>query len=527
MSVKKKPMNSIVKGGLLLTISSFIAKLLSALYKVPFQNLTGDAGFYVYQQIYPIYGLAASLSLTGIPAFVSKIVSEAQDEKSLEQSLQELNTWLVSTGLLLFIFLQSSAEIIATAMGDPGLGVVIQSVAYFFLLLPFLAFIRGCFQGVSDMLPTSVSQVVEQLIRVFILLGVAVLFTQKNWTIYEMGAYAYHSAWISGLVGLLTLVLFLRRKKSTLRLIETFKLRGSIRMGRRLFSEGLLLVAVSSLMVLLQFIDSFTVYNGLIDAGWGRELSMAMKGVYDRGQPLIQLGLVVGMGFSMSSLPVLRKWAVANHWEEWLENATSVIKITTILSSAATVGLIAVMPWMNETLFTDRTGTKALQLLIISVFLASLIYAIHMILQSTNTVGNSLLIMLAGLIFKLVMNQFIVSRTGILGSSAITIMSLLIILILKAQLLPGTLWKRIFSDHFILKLGTLLLGMYIIVNGGLTFIENSFIISGRMSSLLLTLVGVAIGALFFLIGAVYTKLLDNQTLEQIPFTKIVEKLKRK
>lgn len=273
MSVKKKPMNSIVKGGLLLTISSFIAKLLSALYKVPFQNLTGDAGFYVYQQIYPIYGLAASLSLTGIPAFVSKIVSEAQDEKSLEQSLQELNTWLVSTGLLLFIFLQSSAEIIATAMGDPGLGVVIQSVAYFFLLLPFLAFIRGYFQGVSDMLPTSVSQVVEQLIRVLILLGIAVLFTQKNWTIYEMGAYAYHSAWISGLVGLLTLVLFLRRKKSTLRLIETFKPRGSLRMGRRLFSEGLLLVAVSSLMVLLQFIDSFTVYNGLIDAGWGRELA--------------------------------------------------------------------------------------------------------------------------------------------------------------------------------------------------------------------------------------------------------------
>ena len=181
----------------------------------------------------------------------------------------------------------------------------------------------------------------------------------------------------------------------------------------------------------------------------------------------------------------------------------------------------------RRALFTDRTGTKALQLLIISVFLASLIYAIHMILQSTNTVGNSLLIMLAGLIFKLVMNQFIVSRTGILGSSAITILSLLIILILKAQLLPGTLWKRIFSDHFILKLGTLLLGMYIIVNGGLTFIENSFIISGRMSSLLLTLVGVAIGALFFLIGAVYTKLLDNQTLEQIPFTKIVEKLKRK
>ena len=527
MREKKEPLNAIVKGGLLLTLSSFIAKLLSALYKVPFQNLTGDAGFYVYQQIYPIYGLAASLSLTGIPAFVSKIVSEAQDENSLKHSLQELNTWLISTSLLLFVVLQWSANGLATAMGDSGLDIVIRSVSYFFLLLPFLSFIRGYFQGESDMLPTSISQVVEQLIRVLILLGVAILFTQQNWTIYEMGAYAYHSAWVSGLVGLLILVLFLRRKESNIQVFQTFKPRWSLLMGQRLFSEGLLLVAVSSLMILLQFIDSFTVYNGLIDAGWGSELSMAMKGIYDRGQPLIQLGLVVGMGFSMSSLPVLRKWAVANNWEEWLENATSVVKITTLLSSAAAVGLIAVMPWMNETLFTDRAGTTALQLLMGSVFLASLIYAVHMILQSTNTAGNSLLILLAGLIFKLVMNQFIVRHTGIVGSSIVTILSLLIILLLKAQLLPPSLWKRVFQEAFILKLGSLLLGMYLLVNGGLSLLEQLLTISGRTGSLFFTLIGVVIGALFFLLGAIYTNLLDEQTLDQLPFTKMTKKLKRK
>ena len=527
MRKEKKTMNAIVKGGLLLTLSSFIAKLLSALYKVPFQNLTGDAGFYVYQQIYPIYGLAASLSLTGIPAFVSKIVSEARDEKALKQSLQELNTWLIASGIFLFLVLQWSAKGIAMAMGDPGLAVVIRSVSYFFLLLPFLSFIRGYFQGEADMLPTSVSQVVEQLVRVLILLGVAILFTRKNWTIYEMGAYAYRSAWISGLISLLILLIFLKRKNGNLQILENFKPRGSLLMGKRLLSEGLLLVAISSLMILLQFIDSFTVYNGLMAAGWGSELSMSMKGIYDRGQPMIQLGLVVGMGFSMSALPILRKWAVANVWEEWLKNATSVIKITTILSGAAAVGLIAVMPWMNETLFTDRAGTIALQFLMVSVFLASLIYAVHMILQSTNTAGNSLLILLAGLFFKLVMNQFIVSRTGIVGSSIVTVLSLLLIFILKAQLLPAGLWREFLKEGFLLKLGSLLLGLFLVVNGGLSLLEQLPHISGRGGSLFLTLVGVIVGALFFLLGVIYTNLLDKRMLEQLPFTKITNKLKRK
>ena len=45
-----------------LTIASFIAKVLSALYRIPLQNLVGDEGFYVYQQVYPIYGIAMTLA---------------------------------------------------------------------------------------------------------------------------------------------------------------------------------------------------------------------------------------------------------------------------------------------------------------------------------------------------------------------------------------------------------------------------------------------------------------------------------
>ena len=70
MDNKQISLDKMIKGGLMLTVSSFIVKLLSALYKVPFQNLTGDAGFYVYQQVYPLYGLAGAFTLQGLPTFI-------------------------------------------------------------------------------------------------------------------------------------------------------------------------------------------------------------------------------------------------------------------------------------------------------------------------------------------------------------------------------------------------------------------------------------------------------------------------
>ncbi len=58
----KSQLKRTMEGAFILTIASFI-KILSAVYRVPFQNLVGDRGFYVYQQVYPIYGLAMTLAV--------------------------------------------------------------------------------------------------------------------------------------------------------------------------------------------------------------------------------------------------------------------------------------------------------------------------------------------------------------------------------------------------------------------------------------------------------------------------------
>lgn len=68
--------NKLVKGALLLMLAGLISKVLSAGYRVPLQNLTGDIGFYIYQQVYPILGIALMLALYGFPSAVSKMTVE-------------------------------------------------------------------------------------------------------------------------------------------------------------------------------------------------------------------------------------------------------------------------------------------------------------------------------------------------------------------------------------------------------------------------------------------------------------------
>ena len=65
-----KSNRQMMQGALVLSLAAFIAKILSAVYRVPFQNMVGNTGFYVYQQVYPIYGIGMTFALSGFPVFV-------------------------------------------------------------------------------------------------------------------------------------------------------------------------------------------------------------------------------------------------------------------------------------------------------------------------------------------------------------------------------------------------------------------------------------------------------------------------
>ena len=75
MSSQSFGMKSYMKGALLLTIAALLVKILSAIYRVPFQNLVGDQGFYVYQQVYPFISIFVTWTAGGVAVAVSKLLA--------------------------------------------------------------------------------------------------------------------------------------------------------------------------------------------------------------------------------------------------------------------------------------------------------------------------------------------------------------------------------------------------------------------------------------------------------------------
>ncbi len=96
--MESKKYQAFWRGAIILTIASFVTKVLSAFYRIPYQNIAGDVGFYIYQQIYPFYGFCLILATYGFPIIISKMVAERL-ERGKKQEAEEI----ICVSFLVFI----------------------------------------------------------------------------------------------------------------------------------------------------------------------------------------------------------------------------------------------------------------------------------------------------------------------------------------------------------------------------------------------------------------------------------------
>lgn len=115
--------NHVVHGALILTIAGLLSKVLSATYRIPLQNLTGDLGFYIYQQVYPLLGTVMILALYGFPAAISKLTAEHELHKrtlTFTSFYLPLFTILLIINGIFFVILYSLAPIIVIWIDEIG-----------------------------------------------------------------------------------------------------------------------------------------------------------------------------------------------------------------------------------------------------------------------------------------------------------------------------------------------------------------------------------------------------------------------
>ena len=440
----------IVKGALLLTVAGLISKILSAAYRVPLQNLTGDLGFYIYQQIYPIIGSVMILSLYGFPVAVSKLTAEFGEAKrpiTFKQFYLPIIIILFSMNGILFLLFFLLAPYVAEAAGDIDLQGSFRLAACLFLFIPFLSLLRGVYQGQEEMGKTALSQVVEQITRVSIIVLIAYLIYMERFDLYKVGEAGVIATMAGMSVATLTLSLnAFRGTKKRSGTVNLFKKTPWKHYINVCITLGIAASLNHLILIFIQLADVINLVPNLMEFGLAPIDAKEAKGVFDRALPLIQFGIVFGSSFALALVPTVagKKQTRLDHG--LYQSIREAIIFSLYIALGATVGLVLLLPETNLLLFTNMDGTGSLQILSISIVLTSISITGSVVLQSIGFIKQPALWMGITFMMKYLLNNILVPLIGIYGSAIATVVSLLflcgMVLLSLHKKLPGlTIFK--------------------------------------------------------------------------------------
>lgn len=517
--------NHIVRGAFILTIAGLLSKVLSATYRIPLQNLTGDFGFYIYQQVYPLLGTVMILALYGFPTAISKLTAERTlENKSLTVTSFYLPLFLILLIIngVFFVILYSLAPVIVTWMGDGELLHSFRFAAFLFLLIPFIALLRGVSQGKGTMEQTAYSQIAEQLIRVTIIITASYLIFIGKLDMYQIGEAGVLATLLGMVVALIVLIwLIPKKRRESLNQASTIP-------WKYFFTTCLLIGVLATfnhlILLLMQMVDTLTIVPVLTKSGFSPVEAMETKGIFDRGQPLIQFGAVFGSSFALALIPnVVRKQT--NETDEQTTSIRDAFLFGFYITVGATLGLFSLMPETNILLFTNEDGTSSLQILSLTVVLTALSITGAAVLQSTGHIKSIAYSVLGAVAMKYSLNVILVPLLDIQGSAIATVCSMLFLTIIIFTFVNKKISDIRFFQHIhwkALLIASTNMVIYIYV---LRFVFRSFFDPTRWMLLLYVLFVIATGAMIYLGLLLRYHVLSDKQIQALPFSSIILRIK--
>lgn len=512
------------KGALILTVAALVSKILSAVYRVPFQNIVGDVGFYIYQQVYPFYGGLLVLSTYGFPVVISKLYTEQLVKGNKEKAARLLLIslfFLCVLGLILFCFFYFGAEWLAGVMGDQKLALLFRIVAIPFLVFPFISVLRGYFQGRGNMVPTALSQVGEQFIRVLTILLLALLLVRSGYSLYMAGGGAVFGSITGGIVSCFILAIFYMRARdgSILgrhEIVQTA--REALPVIKTLTVQGFAFSISGMALILMQLADSLNLLNQLVSSGLSEEAAKKAKGVFDRGQPLIQLGTVVATSFALSLVPAISGEKLRNRKGQVLQNVRISLQLSLLVGAAASIGLYSIIEPTNIMLYRNSDGSNVLALLSFIILPGSIMITVIGVLQGLNHSMFPALIILGGFLAKYSLNFFLIPLWGTNGAAMATMIAMAFMMAVLAGRLRTILKGPILSGSSILRilLASGAMGLFLQVYLKLTDFFYLYLAPLRLAAALQAVSAVVFGAALYLIIVIKFRVLKETELLMLP-----------
>ncbi len=417
----KSANRSFIQGALILSVATAIVKIIGAIFKIPLGNLIGEEGYGHFNVAYNLYNVLLVLSTAGLPVALSKMVSESNTHnRNLEikrtvsvARLAFLCIGIAGTSLMFFF-----SDPLASMMGDTKAGASIMALAPAVLFVSLMSTYRGYFQGMSDMLPTAISQVIEALCKLLIGFSLAWWLLSIGQPLEIASAGAIGGVAIGS--GLGFLYIYITSKRRGRRTTESAEKSASRRqLFRRLLSLAVPITLGASVLSLVNFIDAVLVLNRLQDsAGFTEKLAVSSFGAYGYAQNMFNLPGAFIVTIAVSVIPAISAALSRRDTLGAARTTESALRITMLLSLPAGLGLTVLSNPILSLLYPElkwgvAVATPLLSILGIAVIFNGIVLVSNAILQSYGKVNLPVISMAVGGAVKIVTNYILVGDPNI------------------------------------------------------------------------------------------------------------------
>ena len=224
-----------IEGTVIATAAIVITKILGMLYVIPFYAMIGIQGSALYAYAYNIYVIFLDISSAGLPVAISKIIKEYNTLGMMDAKVRAyrlgkkiINFVSIAAFIILFVFAEAIASLI---LGDlqggntiADVAFVIRCVSFAILVIPFLSVSKGYLQGHNIINVSSFSQVIEQVVRIAVILGGSyIALNILHLSLTTSVGIAVFGAFAGGLAAIMYILFNMRKHKKELSLSENVK----------------------------------------------------------------------------------------------------------------------------------------------------------------------------------------------------------------------------------------------------------------------------------------------------------------
>ena len=211
----KEKQASFITQGIILAVASVIVRLIGLIYRIPLANTIGNEGLGAYSNAFEVYNIALLLSTYSIPTAISKLISEREDKKEYGNSYHLLQVGMVFAAVLGFLaslLLFVGADFIAGHVfkeADLSTAIPLKVLAPTIFVFSIMGVIRGFFQGKHTVVPTSISQILEQVVNAVVSVVAAKMLISHFSASDKISAYGAAGGTLGTLCGALAALVFL------------------------------------------------------------------------------------------------------------------------------------------------------------------------------------------------------------------------------------------------------------------------------------------------------------------------------